>query len=63
MKIVWRSDEPVTVRRVYEEMRTHRTVAYTTVLTNMKTSSRKAISARASTTARTSIDRPVPGTK
>ena len=41
MKIVWRRDEPVTVRDVYEELRTHRTVAYTTVLTNMKTLEQK----------------------
>jgi BlaI family penicillinase repressor len=37
MKIVWRHEAPVTVRDVYEEMRKARTVAYTTVLTNMKT--------------------------
>jgi predicted transcriptional regulator len=37
MKIVWRRDQPVTVRDVYEELRTQRTVAYTTVMTNMKT--------------------------
>lgn len=37
MKIVWRHEAPVTVRDVYEEMRKERTVAYTTVLTNMKT--------------------------
>ena len=37
MKIVWRYEAPVTVRDVYEEMRKERTVAYTTVLTNMKT--------------------------
>ena len=37
MKIVWRHEAPVTVRDVYEEMRKDRTVAYTTVLTNMKT--------------------------
>jgi len=41
MKIVWRSDAPVTVRDVYEEMRKHRAVAYTTVLTNMKTLEQK----------------------
>jgi predicted transcriptional regulator len=41
MKIVWRHDEPVTVRDVYEEMRKERTVAYTTVLTNMKTLEQK----------------------
>ena len=37
MKIVWRHDEPVTVRDVYEELRARRPVAYTTVMTNMKT--------------------------
>ena len=37
MKIVWRHETPVTVRDVYEEMRKARSVAYTTVLTNMKT--------------------------
>ena len=37
MKIVWQHEAPVTVRDVYEEMRKERTVAYTTVLTNMKT--------------------------
>jgi len=41
MKIIWRRDEPVTVRDVYEELRRHRTVAYTTVLTNMKTLEQK----------------------
>jgi BlaI family penicillinase repressor len=41
MKNVWRRDEPVTVRDVYEELRTQRTVAYTTVLTNMKTLEQK----------------------
>jgi BlaI family penicillinase repressor len=41
MKIVWRHDEPVTVRDVYEELRKGRTVAYTTVLTNMKTLEQK----------------------
>jgi BlaI family transcriptional regulator, penicillinase repressor len=41
MKIVWRHEEPVTVRDVYEELRTQRTVAYTTVLTNMKTLEQK----------------------
>ena len=37
MKIVWVRDEGVTVRDVYEELRTRRPVAYTTVMTNMKT--------------------------
>jgi predicted transcriptional regulator len=41
MKIVWRHDQPVTVRDVYEELRKERTVAYTTVLTNMKTLEQK----------------------
>jgi BlaI family penicillinase repressor len=41
MKIVWRRGEPVTVRDVYEELRKARTVAYTTVLTNMKTLEQK----------------------
>lgn len=41
MKIVWRHEQPVTVRDVYEEMRKQRTVAYTTVLTNMKTLEQK----------------------
>jgi len=37
MKIVWGHDNGVTVRDVYEELRTHRTVAYTTVMTSLKT--------------------------
>ena len=41
MKIVWRHDEPVTVRDVYEELRARRAVAYTTVMTNMKTLEQK----------------------
>ena len=41
MKIVWRHDGPVTVRDVYEELRTVRTVAYTTVMTSMKTLEQK----------------------
>ena len=41
MKIVWRHDEPVTVRDVYEKLRTRRPVAYTTVMTNMKTLEQK----------------------
>ena len=41
MKIIWRHDEPVTVRDVYEELRTRRPVAYTTVLTSMKTLEQK----------------------
>lgn len=35
MKIVWRLGE-ATVRNVYEELRTQRTIAYTTVMTTMK---------------------------
>ena len=41
MKIVWRHDNGVTVRDVYEELRTHRTVAYTTVMTSLKTLEQK----------------------
>jgi BlaI family transcriptional regulator, penicillinase repressor len=41
MKIVWRHDDPVTVRDVYEDLRKRRTVAYTTVMTNMKTLEQK----------------------
>ena len=41
MKIVWRHDDGVTVRDVYEELRTHRTVAYTTVMTSLKTLEQK----------------------
>ena len=41
MKIVWRHDEPVTVRDVYEELRTRRPVAYTTVMTSLKTLEQK----------------------
>jgi predicted transcriptional regulator len=41
MKIVWRHDGEVTVRDVYEDLRTHRSVAYTTVMTNMKTLEQK----------------------
>jgi BlaI family penicillinase repressor len=41
MKIVWRHDEPVTVRDVYEALRQERSVAYTTVMTNMKTLEQK----------------------
>jgi len=35
MKVVWAADE-VTVRDVYEHLRAHRTVAYTTVMTLMQ---------------------------
>src|SRR5688572_21330861 len=41
MKIVWRHDHGVTVRDVYEELRTQRPVAYTTVMTSMKTLEQK----------------------
>ncbi len=41
MKIVWAHGEPVTVRDVYEELRTRRPVAYTTVMTSMKTLEQK----------------------
>ena len=41
MKIIWRREEPVTVRDVYEDLRKQRAVAYTTVLTNMKTLEQK----------------------
>jgi BlaI family penicillinase repressor len=42
MKIVWaRHDSGVTVRDVYEELRKERPIAYTTVMTNMKTLEQK----------------------
>jgi predicted transcriptional regulator len=41
MKIVWRHDEGVTVRDVYEEMRSQRPIAYTTVMTSLKTLEQK----------------------
>jgi BlaI family transcriptional regulator, penicillinase repressor len=41
MRIVWRHDAPVTVRDVYEELRQRRTIAYTTVMTSMKTLEQK----------------------
>ena len=37
MKIIWRHGRAVTVRDVYEELRAQRTVAYTTVMTSLKT--------------------------
>src|SRR5213593_1041736 len=40
MKIVWRR-EPVTVRDVYEELRERRNIAYTTVMSEMKTLEQK----------------------
>ena len=36
MKIVWQHDAPVTVRDVYEALRTRRTIAYTTVMTTLR---------------------------
>ena len=36
MKVVWRLGE-ATVRDVYEDLRTKRSIAYTTVMTTMKT--------------------------
>ena len=41
MKIVWQHDDGVTVRDVYEELRTQRAVAYTTVMTSLKTLEQK----------------------
>jgi BlaI family penicillinase repressor len=41
MKIVWQHDEGVTVRDVYEELRVQRPVAYTTVMTSLKTLEQK----------------------
>ena len=41
MKIVWQHDAPVTVRDVYEALRARRTIAYTTVMTSMKTLEQK----------------------
>jgi predicted transcriptional regulator len=41
MKIVWGHDDGVTVRDVYEELRAHRAVAYTTVMTSLKTLEQK----------------------
>ena len=41
MRIVWRQEAPVTVRDVYEELRKHRSIAYTTVMTSMKTLEQK----------------------
>ncbi len=35
MKVVWRLEKPATVRDVYEALRKHRAVAYTTVMTMM----------------------------
>jgi predicted transcriptional regulator len=41
MKIVWSRAAGVTVRNVYEELRKHRQIAYTTVMTSMKTLEQK----------------------
>ena len=41
MKIVWRHGRAVTVRDVYEELRAQRPVAYTTVMTSLKTLEQK----------------------
>src|SRR4029450_4434216 len=41
MKIVWQHEAGVTVRDVYEELRTQRAVAYTTVMTSLKTLEQK----------------------
>jgi BlaI family transcriptional regulator, penicillinase repressor len=41
MRLIWRHDDPVTVRDVYEEVRRRRPVAYTTVMTSMKTLEQK----------------------
>ena len=41
MQIIWRREGPVTVRDVYEELRGRRTVAYTTVMTSLKTLEQK----------------------
>lgn len=35
MKVVWRLDKPATVRDVYDTLRQHRALAYTTVMTMM----------------------------
>jgi predicted transcriptional regulator len=37
MKIVWPNTDGVTVRDVYEELRKRRSIAYTSVMTTMKT--------------------------
>ena len=41
MQIIWQREGPVTVRDVYEELRGRRTVAYTTVMTSLKTLEQK----------------------
>jgi len=41
MRIVWTTDAGVTVRDVYEELRKRRPIAYTSVMTSMKTLEQK----------------------
>ena|SRR5437762_13452130 len=41
MKIVWRQEQGVTVRDVYEALRARRPIAYTSVMTAMKTLEQK----------------------
>src|SRR5437879_3062301 len=41
MKVVWGGEEGVTVRDVYEALRARRPIAYTTVMTGMKTLEQK----------------------
>jgi len=41
MKIVWQHEDGVTVRDVYEALRTQRAIAYTTVMTSLKTLEQK----------------------
>jgi len=41
MKVVWGHEAAVTVRDVYEDMRKRRPIAYTTVMTTMKTLEQK----------------------
>ena len=41
MKIVWAHADGVTVRAIYEQLRTRRPIAYTTVMTSMKTLEQK----------------------
>src|ERR1044072_1003135 len=41
MKIVWSHADGVSVRDVYEELRQRRSIAYTTVMTSMKTLEQK----------------------
>ena len=41
MKVIWPHRDGVTVRDVYEELRRRRAIAYTTVMTSMKTLEQK----------------------